>query len=232
MIETLEVTRQFGHRAALAGVTLSIPPRTIRLIVGPNGAGKTTLVRILATLTRPTGGTARIDGVDIAEDPEAVRPLIGVVLHESLLYPELTALENLEFCGSLYGVAGEARPREVLRLVGLLPRATDAVGTFSMGMRKRLSFARAILHRPKVLLLDEPLAGLDREGARMVAAFLRRQREEGMTILMTTHTLERDWALGDAVSVLHRGRTVLERTVSPEGLPSFLADVEARTQEG
>jgi ABC-type multidrug transport system ATPase subunit len=232
LIETKDVTRRFGQRVALAGVTLSIPERTIRLIVGPNGAGKTTLIRILATLTRPTGGTATIDGIDVVADSEAVRERIGIVLHEALLYPELTALENLEFYASLYGVDPGAPPRDALRLVGLLTRANDFVGTFSMGMRKRLAFARAILHRPKVLLLDEPLAGLDRDGTRVVTEFLRRLRDEGKTIVMTTHTLERDWALGDAVSVLHKGRTILERPVTPDGLPDFLADVESRLRGG
>ena len=226
------MTRRFGQRVALAGVTLSIPERTIRLNVGPNGAGKTTLIRILATLTRPTGGTATIDGIDVVADSEAVRERIGIVLHEALLYPELTALENLEFYASLYGVDPGAPPRDALRLVGLLTRANDFVGTFSMGMRKRLAFARAILHRPKVLLLDEPLAGLDRDGTRVVTEFLRRLRDEGKTIVMTTHTLERDWALGDAVSVLHKGRTILERPVTPDGLPDFLADVESRLRGG
>jgi len=211
---------------------MSVPERTIRLVVGPNGAGKTTLIRILATLTRPSGGRARIGGIDVVEDSEGVRERIGVVLHEALLYPELTALENLEFYASLYGVDGAAPLYEALRLVGLLPRAGDAVGTFSMGMRKRLSFARAVLHRPQVLLLDEPLAGLDRAGTRIVMDFLRRLRDAGRTIVMTTHTLERDWALGDTVTVLNRGRTVLERAVTPEGLPAFLADVEARLSEG
>jgi heme exporter protein A len=228
LIETERLARRFGYRTALADFTTSVERGHIRLVVGPNGAGKTTLIKILATLTRPSAGRARISGIDIQEDPEAVRALIGVVLHEPLLYPELTAMENLRFYGSLYGVEGEERLRNALVFVGLLPRAADQVGTFSMGMQKRLAIARATLHRPEVLLLDEPLAGLDREGIRAVTRFLKEWRDGGKTVVMTTHSLERDWELGDSVTALDRGRAILERDATPDSLDDFLSELEAR----
>ncbi len=221
------LSKRFGYRVALREVTTSVAEGEIRLIVGPNGAGKTTLLRILATLSRPTAGRVTLDGVDLLEDPEEVRSRIGVVLHEPLLYPELTCLENLEFYASLYGAdAGACRP--ALDLVGLLARANDPVATLSMGMRKRLAFARATLHGPRVLLLDEPLAGLDLDGARVVKEFLRGLREARKTILMSSHQVERSWDLADRVTALHNGRAILETDVEAGGLPEFLRAFEAQ----
>jgi heme exporter protein A len=159
--------------------------------VGPNGAGKTTLLRILATLTRPTSGQVMIDGLDLAHHADAIRRRIGFVSHQSLLYGDLSAEENLIFYGRMYGVADlEQQITAMLDSVGLGSRRYDRVRTFSRGMRQRLSIARALLHQPRLLLLDEPYTGLDQQAAETLNRLLTGCETDRLTVVMATHDLD------------------------------------------
>lgn len=208
-IEVRQLTKSFNYRPALRGIDLEIGRGESVVIFGPNGAGKTTLLKILATIMNPTSGTATIDGLDLKQDAEEVRRRIGVVSHHSYLYNSLTAYENLEFYARMHDIAqpGE-RAREVAALVNMTTRLNDRVGTLSRGMQQRLSIARSLLHKPSLLLMDEPETGLDQQAIAMLWSILHQGEH---TILLTTHSLERGLELGDRLVILNRGRIVFEK---------------------
>lgn len=210
MINVHGLTKSFGPRAALAGVSLTVEVGEFVTLVGPNGAGKTTLLRILATLARPTSGTVQIAGLDPLKNGEQARRQIGFLSHRTLLYDDLTAEQNLRFYARMYDLNDETRITSLLERVGLAARRRDLVRTFSRGMQQRLSVARAVLHRPQVLLLDEPYTGLDPNAAQVLTGLLTGLAEDGCTVLLTTHNLERGLALGQRVVVLSRGRVVYD----------------------
>ena len=186
--------RRFGERAALDGVDLRLGGGEFVLVTGPNGAGKTTLLRILATVLRPSAGVVAVAGHELPRAAPAARPLIGYVAHGPLTYPGLTAHENLDLYAALYGVpAGRVSP--ALERVGLQGRRRDPVADFSRGMAQRLALARALLHRPALLLLDEPTAGLDRDGRELLREVLA---EPGRTVIVSTH--EPGWFEGLATA--------------------------------
>ncbi len=210
-IEVQNLSKSFGPHVALAGVTLSVSAGEFVTLVGPNGAGKTTLLRILATLLRPTAGTFRIGGLDPARDGPEIRRRIGFLSHRTLLYDDLTAEQNLRFYARLYNLPdASARIDELLGRVGLADRRHDRVRTFSRGMQQRLAVARAVLHRPSILLLDEPYTGLDPQAADALSALLGELAGAGCTVLLTTHDLERGLAVGSRVIALSRGRVVYD----------------------
>jgi heme exporter protein A len=191
---------------ALADVSLRVDAGEFVMLVGPNGAGKTTLLRILATLTRPTSGEVRVDGVDLARDAASIRRQLGFLSHRTLLYEDLTAEQNLRFYARMYGLSEvSARVTQLLAQVGLTERRDDLVRTFSRGMQQRLAVARAILHRPRILLLDEPYTGLDPLAVETLEMLLETLVDAGTTILLTTHQ-RLDRIRGRRVLVLHRGR--------------------------
>ncbi|NOZ59612.1 MAG: heme ABC exporter ATP-binding protein CcmA [Euryarchaeota archaeon] len=208
-VELRDVEKSFGRHRVLRGVTLSVERGEAFVLLGPNGAGKTTLIRIVATLLRQDSGEVRVLGYDARKEAQEVRRRIGVVSHNPLLYEELTARENLEFYARAFGVPIR-RAEEMLERVELEERADDQVSTFSRGMKQRLSIARALLHSPQVLLLDEPTTGLDIRGRRDFYALLERLLEEGVTLLMTTHHPEEAERLCSRGAVLHSGRVVAE----------------------
>jgi heme exporter protein A len=181
------VTRLYGERRALDGVTLAVEPGERVLLTGGNGAGKTTLLRMLATVLRPHGGSVRVAGHELPRAARQVRPLIGYLGHEPLVYPSLTVGENLALYAALHGAAPDQAGR-VLDLVGLARRSGDVVSELSRGMRQRLGLARAMLNRPAILLLDEPTTGLDEDGRDRLRTLL--EQHEG-TALIATH--EPDW---------------------------------------
>ena len=208
-IEIHRLTKSFNHRPALRGVDLEIGRRETVVIFGPNGAGKTTLLKILATIMNPTSGTATVDGLDLKKDADEVRRRIGIVSHHSYLYKSLTAFENLEFYARMYDITQpDRRAREVAALVNMTARLNDRVDTFSRGMQQRISIARSLLHKPSLLLLDEPETGLDQQAIAMLWSILHQGEH---TILLTTHSLERGLELADRVVILNRGRVVFEK---------------------
>jgi len=209
MVHLTGVRKHFGSVTALRGIDLELKRGACLGIFGPNGAGKTTLLRILATLARPSAGTVRIAGYDAVHEGEKVRPLLGVVSHRTFLSGQLTAYENLQFYGRLFGLQHRAaRITDVLHAVDLVPYAHQLVRTYSRGMQQRLALARAILHAPVLLLLDEPYTGLDTQAVRRVHALLGHLHAEGCTMIMSTHDLHRGLDLYDEIAIQCRGKIV------------------------
>ncbi|HLI50629.1 MAG TPA: heme ABC exporter ATP-binding protein CcmA, partial [Thermomicrobiaceae bacterium] len=226
LVEIRGITKRFGFRGVLRGVSFAVAPHECVAVLGANGAGKTTLLRILATLVRPTSGTIRINGHSLPDRAQAVRHEIGVVSHQTFLYQDLTAAENLRFYARMYDLAEpERRVNEVLDLVGMSDRKEDRIAGFSRGMQQRVAIARSILHRPSLLLLDEADAGLDRAGRLMLDRIVRAQQKLG-SVIMTTHDVQGALTLADRVLLLHAGRLVLD---TPPELTS-LAEIDARLE--
>jgi heme ABC exporter ATP-binding subunit CcmA len=209
-IEVVGLRKSFGPLSVLRRVDFAVLPGERVLLVGPNGAGKTTFIRILATLLRPTAGYARVAGFDPVRQPDMVRRCVGLVGHQTFLYGELTVSENLAFYARMYGVEDGERCRELLSLVGLSERAGKQARTLSRGMQQRLALARVVLHRPAVLLLDEPDAGLDQQGVTVLDGMLRDATESGCAILFTSHNLQWGLDMASRVAVLSKGRIVFQ----------------------
>ena len=213
-IETRGLTKQFGMRKAVDDVSVAVPAGAFLSVFGPNGAGKTTLLRLLSTAARPSAGTATVAGADVVEDPDKVRARIGLISHEPMLYPDLTALENLELYARLYGVEDPtARAMELLAAVELKSRRIDPVRTFSRGMTQRLAIARALVNDPEVVFLDEPYSGLDPHAVEVFDALIADVRD-GRTFAMVSHDLDKGFSMATHVLVMAKGREVL---FSPAG---------------
>ena len=222
MIEVRGLVKSFGSKVALEDVDLDVAEGEFLTLVGPNGAGKTTLIRILATLTRPTRGSVRVAGCDLARQGSEVRRRIGLASHQTLLYGDLSAEENLRFYGRMYEVPDlEERITALLQRVGLDHRRHDLVRTFSRGMQQRLSLARALLHDPAILLLDEPYTGLDQHATGMLREVLATLVGRSRTVLMTTHNLERGLELCDRAAILVNGRIVYQASKDNLDVASF-----------
>jgi heme exporter protein A len=207
---------------ALRGIDLDIRPGEFVTIVGPNGAGKTTLLRILATLSRPTHGHVSIAGHTLPKGADDARRQIGLLSHQPLLYGDLTAEENLHFFGRMYDVPQlGARVLELLERVELLDRRQDRARTFSRGMQQRLAIARALLHDPAVVLLDEPFTGLDPRSSDRLEEMLHVLRDGQRTVVMTIHDLERGWAMCDRALVLARGKIVYQALTAEVDVATF-----------
>ena len=206
-LEIKQLKKSYGLKPVLRNVNLVVQRGERMALLGANGAGKTTLLRILAGLTRPNAGTACIAGLDCVRDAQHVRALVGFVAHQPYLYEELTAWENLLFFARMYSVThAEERARKLLQQVGLARRMHERVATFSRGQVQRLSWARALLHAPRLLLLDEPETGLDTEGTELIEALWTEHTAQGGTTLFTTHQQERALALSDCVVMLKDGK--------------------------
>ncbi|MCL4371459.1 MAG: ABC transporter ATP-binding protein [Chloroflexi bacterium] len=223
------ITKRFGHRLVLKGINFSLAQGERVAIFGPNGAGKTTLMRILATVAAPTNGQVVVDGIDPQDDPLEARRRIGVVSHHPYLYDDLTARENLRFYGRMYDVPElERRIAETVGRVGLSARLDDRVGTFSHGMQQRIAMARAVLHDPEVLMLDEPEAGLDQDALDLLSDLLKEPQEgRRRAALIVTHHLDLGLALSDRVAILVEGRIVLQ-TSSAELDPGSVRQLYSR----
>src|SRR5213593_2004812 len=218
VVDVVDVTCNFGRVRALDGLSLRVLPGTVVGVVGPNGAGKTTLMDVICGLVRPSRGTARVLGEDVASHGAALRARIGVLPQETALYDEVTALQNLRFAAALYNVPHpDARIAEVLELVGLRERARDVVRGFSGGMQRRLAIARALLHDPPLLILDEPTLGVDVEARHQIWAHIRSLKAGGRTVVLTTNYLDEAEALCDRVAILRAGRLVAEDTPAALG---------------
>jgi heme exporter protein A len=204
-----DLGRAYGERVALSGVTLELPRGATLAVFGANGAGKTTLLRVLATLLRPHAGSAAVLGRELPRDGWAVRGRVGLLAHEPLLYRDLSARENLRFHARLHGVA-ETRAAELLDAVGMARRADEPLRALSRGMTQRVAICRAVLHRPELLLLDEPLANLDPGAAAGVAPLIG--RESGVARVLISHDVELGLAEADLVLGLRAGRPEIVAT--------------------
>lgn len=212
-VEIRNVVCQFGRIRALDGISLDVKAGTVVGIVGPNGAGKTTLIDVVCGLVRPTSGSARVLGQDVAANAAALRARIGVLPQETALYDEVTAHQNLQFAAALYDVQNsEVRIDEVLQLVGLATRKGDTVRGFSGGMQRRLAIARALLHNPELLILDEPTVGVDVEARHQIWTHIRSLNAGGRTVILTTNYLDEAEALCDRVVILKSGSIVADDT--------------------
>ncbi len=212
MIETRALAKTFGKIQAVRGVDLDIEEGEIFGLLGPNGAGKTTTLGMLCTIVRPTSGTGRIAGFDIARNPGQVRRKVGIVFQDPTLDTILTGRENLELSGRLYGIPATERASridEMLKLVDLSERASDLTKTYSGGMRRRLELARGLLHRPAVLFLDEPTLGLDPQTRGRTWDYIRKMaQKENTTVVLTTHYMEEAEAMCDRIGIIDEGRII------------------------
>lgn len=205
------LTKRFGRTAALRGVDLELMPGERVALFGPNGSGKTTLLKALAGLLRPTRGALRIAGLDYQRHGQAIRRRIGVMSHHPYLYEDLTGEENLLFYGRMYGVDRlPQRVDQALRRAGMERRRRDKVRTLSRGMQQRLALARATLHDPEVLLLDEPDTGLDQEASAHIAQFLEGEQGQRRTVLLATHNLRLGSSHCERFAILSGGRVVYQ----------------------
>lgn len=209
LIAVEKLDKSFGARWALRNVTFRVMPSEIVALVGPNGAGKTTLLRALATLARPNAGKIFIGKIPLAQHANAARGALGFVGHQTFMYDDLTALENLTFYARLYDLPNVAtRVREVAERVGIAHRLNDLARTLSRGLQQRLTLARMLLHAPAVFLLDEPYTGLDKVAADMLDAIMLEAKSEGRAVLFSTHDLERGLAIADRAIIMKAGRIV------------------------
>ena len=203
------LVRRYGERDALAGVSTRLGPRQTLAVLGRNGAGKTTLLRVLATLLLPHAGHVRVLGLELPREAAALRPRIGMLGHDTLLYRDLSARENLTFYARLYEIPGhDARIAELLDAVGMRRRAEEPVANLSRGMAQRVAVCRAVLHRPELLLLDEPYAHLDPQASALVEPLIG--RAAGVTRVLVSHDVERTLAEADRVLGLLDGQVVVE----------------------
>jgi heme exporter protein A len=204
-----DVSRHFGRRKALSKISFTAPAGSILGLLGPNGAGKSTLLAIIATILRPTTGSVRYGSHTAAEAGADLRARIGMLGHDLYLYPELTAAENLSFFASLYGnqVPRDAASRALAR-AALADRADDPVSSFSRGMRQRVALERALIHEPRLMLLDEPFTGLDEASVRALVTRLRALRDDGAIVVLATHDLDVAERLFDQVIFIRDGRVI------------------------
>ncbi|MBC7875973.1 MAG: heme ABC exporter ATP-binding protein CcmA [Anaerolineales bacterium] len=206
MIEVKKLVKRFGVKTILRGLDFSVKPGEFVALLGPNGSGKTTFLRILASLSKPSLGDVKVAGYHLPKQASQVRAKLGVVSHLPLLYPDLTAEENLQFYARMYGIVDyRSRINEVLDMVGLENRRKDLVRTFSRGMQQRLTIGRAVIHDPEVMLFDEPYTGLDQDASEMLDEVLRSVAAKGRTVVMTSHDLSRAENLATRFDILSRG---------------------------
>jgi ABC-2 type transport system ATP-binding protein len=216
MIEIHDLVKEYGKFRAVDGVSLDVPPGQIHGFLGPNGAGKTTTIRLIAGLLKPTSGRISVNGCDLATNPEGAKASLGFIPDRPFIYEKLTAGEFLRFHAGLYGIDGNgvgARVREMLELFELERWENELVESFSHGMKQRLVMSAAFLHRPKAVLVDEPMVGLDPRGARLIKNVFRRMSEHGVAILMSTHTLEVAQEMCDRISIILKGQIIARGTV-------------------
>jgi len=213
MIECEDLSKKYnGDFWAVDGVTMNVQPGQILALLGQNGAGKTTTVRMLTALLNPTRGWARVAGYNVTKEPHAVRANVGVLTEQHGLYMRMTGTEYLDFFGKIYGLDAETRKRRntyLLEYFGLAEAARRRSGEYSKGMKQKLALARALIHDPSVLLLDEPTSAMDPESAQLVRSEIARLRSSKRTIIICTHNLAEAEALADTIAIIYRGRILL-----------------------
>lgn len=214
-IEVQNLKKNFGELQAVRGVSFSAKTGEILSLLGPNGAGKSTTISMLAGLLEPADGDACIMGHSIRKDPRGAKAALGVVPQDIALYPDLTARENLDFWGKMYGLRGSSlkqRVEEVLDIIGLSERQRDKVGTFSGGMKRRVNIGVALLHKPQVVIMDEPTVGIDPQSRRHILDNVEDLNQQGMTVLYTTHYMEEAEELSDHIAIIDEGKVVASGT--------------------
>jgi sodium transport system ATP-binding protein len=219
MIEVSELRKDFGQVQAVRGVSFTAPDGRITGLLGPNGAGKSTTLRIISTVLKPGAGSVKVDGVDVAADSNGARLRLGVLPHQSGLYPRLTARENIRYYGELNGISGPTLDRRIAELLDLLElgEVADRPGKgFSQGQRLKVALARAMVHGPRNLVLDEPSNGLDVMATRALRALIRRLRDAGHCVLFSSHVMQEVAALCDEIVIIAHGRIVAQG--SPDAL--------------
>jgi heme ABC exporter ATP-binding subunit CcmA len=225
LLEATGLRRAYGRRQVLRDIDLTLCAGEAVAVAGPNGAGKTTLLRVLAGLARPDRGEVRLDGQPLRRDAPEVRRAVGLVSHQTLLYDDLTLHENLTFAARLYGLpTPSAAARSALDEAGLGARADESPRRLSRGLAQRAAIARALLHRPRVLLLDEPFTALDAAASERLRSELRTRREQGLGIVLVTHQLAEAWQVATRIAVMVDGRWACDETLagSVEGfLPRY-----------
>jgi len=230
IVEATGLTREFGPRRAVAGVTFSLAAGECLALFGPNGAGKTTLLRMLAGLLKPTSGSARISGIQLPGGPLA-RSRVGLISHHTMLYEALSARENVSFAARLYGIRdSRGRVEDSLRRMSMLERADAPIRSLSRGMQQRVSIARAMVHAPELVLADEPYSGLDENGARALTALLKELRSAGTAIIVVTHNLVEGLSLATHAAVMQRGKFVRydpARSIDPKSYAATYREVLA-----
>jgi ABC-2 type transport system ATP-binding protein len=211
ILEARNLVKKYGDFTAVNGISFEIKEGEIFSLLGPNGAGKTTTISMLSTLYLPTSGEATIGGHSITAEPMAVRNLIGVVPQDLALYEDLTARENLSFWGQMYNLSGKAlkiRIDEVLEQIGLTDKAKQRVKTYSGGMKRRVNIGVGLLHKPKLLFMDEPTVGIDPQSRRAILDSVKDLNKQGMTVLYTTHYMEEAAELSDRVGIIDHGELI------------------------
>jgi ABC-2 type transport system ATP-binding protein len=214
IVQVNELRKQFDPPkgvVAVDGLSFGIDEGEIFSLLGPNGAGRSTTISMLSCLLEPTGGDASVGGHSIARESQAVKELIGVVPQEVALYDDMTARENLSFWGTMYGLSGvalKARVDEVLELITLTDRQKDRLGTYSGGMKRRVNIGAALLHKPRILYLDEPTVGIDPQSRRAILDGILALRDQGMTLLYTTHYMAEAQELSDRIGIVDHGKMI------------------------
>lgn len=217
ILQVTDLVKRFGELAAVDGVTFSVEEGEVFGLLGPNGAGKTTTISMISCLLDPTAGTVVVDGHDSASDPAGVKRELGVVPQEIALYPTLTASENLAFWGKMYGLSGAALKTavaEALELAGLADRAKERIEKYSGGMKRRVNIAAGVLHRPKLLLMDEPTVGIDPQSRNHILETVKELNHSGMTVLYTSHYMEEVEYLCDRIAIMDHGKIIAMGTLN------------------
>ena len=235
-LEVHDLRKRYGNKAAVDGLTLSVPRGCFFGFLGPNGAGKTTTIKMLMGLAPPTSGSIRLLGLPMPDRALDIKQLIGLVPDESLLFDHLTGGEFIEFVGRVYGLdrpVARERSAELLELFELSGDGRKLIAEYSKGMRKRVAMAAALIHRPQLFLMDEPFEGVDAVGARLMKDILLDQVRHGATIFLTSHVLEVVERLCDRVGIIHEGRMVLEGSMAElRGASETLEDAFVRAVGG
>ena len=228
MLKVKNLSKNFGTTKAVDNISLSLEKGAFYGLLGPNGAGKSTTINILSTVLKPDAGSVSINGFDLLKDPQKCKQAIGIVPQEIALYEELSAYENLMFWGGLYNLSGAALKQninETLELMGLLDRKNDKVTSYSGGMKRRINIAAALLHRPELLLMDEPTVGIDPQSRNLIFDVLEKLHGDGMTIIYTTHYMEEAERLCNKIGIIDHGKIIGEGTLDELRATSNTKDI-------
>lgn len=229
MIRLDHVSKQYGAAWAVKNLDLTVPKGELFGFIGPNGAGKTTTIRMMGGLIAPTSGAVLIDGIPLAQAPEQAKRKIGLIPDRPYLYEKLTGMEFLEFTADLYDVLPEhlqSRAKKLLELFSLTERANELIEAYSHGMKQRLIMAAALLHEPPLIIVDEPMVGLDPMGIKMVRELFQRLTRNGTTIFMSTHTLALAEKVCDRIGIIHKGQLIAIGTIDDLKLSTGVADTD------